>query len=65
MLRWCGTVAGCGGAPLTAVTVRRGQDLPGLEEEGGDDEDLSLSLFSPRSAEAGAAGSLRHTETRT
>lgn len=35
--------------------LRKCQDLPALEEEGGDAEDLSLSLWSLSSVEAGAA----------
>lgn len=49
-------------API-AARVRKCQDRPALEEEGGDDEDLSLSLWSLSSVDAGAAESLRETET--
>lgn len=53
------TVAGCSGGHVTtapiAAGVRKCQDLPALEEEGGDDEDRSLSRWSPSSVDAGAA----------
>lgn len=40
---------------LIGAAVRECQDLPALEEEGGDAEDLSLSLWSLSSVDAGAA----------
>lgn len=47
--------------PVTAG-VRKCQDLPALEE-GGEDEYLSFSPWSPSSADAGAAELLLETET--
>lgn len=48
--------------------MRKCQDLPALEQEGGDDEDRSLSLWSLSSVEGGAAGLLQnivHTPLHT
>lgn len=49
-------------ASLTAV-VTRCQDLPALKEEGGEAEDLSFSLWSLSSEDAGAAELLWETKT--
>lgn len=49
-------------AAAIAAGVRKCQDLPALEEDGGDAEDLSLSLWSLSSVDTGAAGLLWETE---
>lgn len=52
-------IAGCSGGQMTAASVSAGvrkcQDLPVLEEEGGDVEGFSFSLWSLSSEDAGAA----------
>lgn len=48
---------------VTWLRLRKCQDLPALENEGGDAEDLSLSRWSLSSAETGAAELLRDTNT--
>lgn len=50
--------------PLFSGWMTKCQDLPELEEEGGEDEDLSVSLWSLSSADLGAAGLLTGTEMK-
>lgn len=61
---YCGTVAGCRQGHIAPVPTgdTQCQDLPALDEEGGDAEDLSLSLGSVSSAAAGDAELLQETQ---
>lgn len=63
----CGTVAGCSGGHMTTASlparVRRCQDFPALEEEGGDAELLSLSLWSLSSEAEGTVELLQEPDT--